>query len=78
MTVSIEAAARKLGIDTDVSLTDARDVVLDTEDEEELTSKCPGVDFVIGESMSAGSGVLHLTTRQVLSAVVEPQRHSGP
>ncbi|GLC40100.1 hypothetical protein PLESTB_001942900 [Pleodorina starrii] len=75
MTSSIAAAARKLGVDTDVSLTEARDVVLETADEEELTSKCPGVDFVLGDDMNAGAGVLHLTTRRVVWVSSQP---SGP
>ncbi|KAG2422689.1 hypothetical protein HXX76_015853 [Chlamydomonas incerta] len=66
MVANIAAAANKLDIETDVSLTEARELVLDTADEEELSSKYQDVDFVLGDDMNAGKGVLHLTTRRVV------------
>ncbi|GIL60693.1 hypothetical protein Vafri_15226 [Volvox africanus] len=75
MTLDIFAAARKLDIDSDVSLTEAREVELDTDDEEELKSKYPEVEFVLGSNLTAGSGVLHLTTRRVVWVSSQP---SGP
>ncbi|GIL88781.1 hypothetical protein Vretimale_19626 [Volvox reticuliferus] len=75
MTLDISAAARKLDIDSDVSLTEAREVELDTDDDEELKSKFMEVEFVLGANLSAGSGVLHLTTRRVVWVSSQP---SGP
>ncbi|KAG2426856.1 hypothetical protein HYH02_014709 [Chlamydomonas schloesseri] len=66
MVANIAAAANKLDIETDVSLTEAREVVLDTADEEELSSKYQDVEFVLGDDLNAGKGVLHLTTRRVV------------
>ncbi|EFJ48103.1 hypothetical protein VOLCADRAFT_120923 [Volvox carteri f. nagariensis] len=76
MTADVSSVARKLDIDTNVSLTEARDVVLDTDDEEELKCKCPDIELVLGANLSAGSGVLHLTTRRVVW--VPGSQASGP
>ncbi|PNH08916.1 Chloride conductance regulatory protein ICln [Tetrabaena socialis] len=63
------ALAGKLDIDHNVELTEGREVVLDVADEEELSSQCLDVEFVLaGDGASAGAGVLYLTTRQVIAA----------
>ncbi|KXZ42324.1 hypothetical protein GPECTOR_161g123 [Gonium pectorale] len=72
MAPSALALARKFDIETQVELTEDREVVLDTDDEEQLSSKCPDVEFVLGDDVTAGAGTLHLTTRRVVWVGSQP------
>lgn len=60
---NIRSIASSLDMETSVDLTEGREPVLDTADEETLASQCPDVELVFGDNISAGPGVLHLTTR---------------
>ncbi|KAG2485070.1 hypothetical protein HYH03_016167 [Edaphochlamys debaryana] len=66
MAARLLTAARRLDIDTQPELNESREPVLDADDEEELRSKCADVELVMGDDLSGGPGVLHLTTRRVV------------
>jgi hypothetical protein len=64
--VDVKAFAQRLGLDWDVELTDARQPVLTSEDDEQLSCSYANVELAVGDSgSSAGTGTVFVTTRFV-------------
>lgn len=64
--VDVKAFAQRLGLDWDVELTDARQPVLISEDDEQLSCSYANVELAVGDSgSSAGTGTAFVTTRFV-------------
>lgn len=62
--IDLKAFAQKLGLDWDVSLTGDRQLVLNSEEEEQLSCSYSGVELVVGDpGSSAGTGSVFVTTR---------------
>jgi hypothetical protein len=64
--VDVKAFAQRLGLDWDVDLTDAKQPVLSTEDDEQLSCSYANVELAVGDTgSSAGTGSVFVTTRYV-------------
>jgi hypothetical protein len=80
--VDLKAFAQRLGLDWDVALTDARQPVLNGEDDEQLSCSYSGVELAAGGDAVAGRGTVFVTTRcalvrVVLSGLAALKRHIG-
>lgn len=64
--VDVKAFAQRLGLDWDVTLTDAKQPVLSIEDDEQLSCSYTNVELAVGATgSSAGTGSVFVTTRYV-------------
>jgi hypothetical protein len=62
--LDLKAFAQKLGLDWDVSLTEDKQPVLNTEEDEQLSCSYSGMELVVGDpGSSAGTGSVFVTTR---------------
>jgi nucleotide-sensitive chloride channel 1A len=62
--VDLKAFAQRLGLDWDVSLTESKQPVLNSADNEQLSCSYSNVELAVGDpGSSAGTGSVFVTTR---------------
>jgi len=62
--VDLKAFAQRLGLDWDVALTDSKQPVLNSDDDEQLSCSYSNIELAVGDAgSSAGSGCVFVTTR---------------
>lgn len=68
------AAADRFGLGTSVDR-DAAGALRLEDEEESVATSCDGVEFVLGDALSAGPGTLQITTKWVQALLKAWRRH---